>query len=103
MFLRIQTLILGMLDENMRGTLDQLIDRTIISFHSVISPMRTDKQTLNIQNESDYALGLAHGMILTGFMSYFKDRHKREPNQEEIVGVSKVLFDRTNELRESHT
>jgi hypothetical protein len=55
-----------MLDENMRGILDQLIDRTIISFHTVISPIRTDKADFSIQNESDYALGLTHGLILTG-------------------------------------
>jgi hypothetical protein len=46
-------------------------------------------------------LGLAHGMILTGFMSDFKDHNKREPSQEEMTEVSKVLFDRTDELREA--
>jgi hypothetical protein len=40
-------------------------------------------------------------MILTGFMSDFKDQYKREPNQEEMTEVSKVLFDRTDELREA--
>jgi hypothetical protein len=58
-----------MLDENMRGTLDQLINRTIISFHTVMSSLRIDSADFHIQNEPDYALGLAHGMILTGFMS----------------------------------
>jgi hypothetical protein len=90
-----------MLDDKMRGALDQLIGRTIMSFHTVMSSIRTDKADFHIQNESDYALGLAHGMILTGFMSDFKDQYKREPNQEEITEVSKVLFDRTDELREA--
>lgn len=89
-----------MLDENMRGTLDQLINRTIISFHTVMSSLRIDKADFHIQNEPDYALGLAHGMILTGFMSEFKDHNKREPNQEEMIEMSKVLSDRTEELRE---
>jgi hypothetical protein len=70
-----------MLDDKIRGALDQLIDRTTISFHSVMSSIRIDKADFDIQNESDYALGLAHGMILTGFMSDFKDHNKREPNQ----------------------
>ena len=84
----------------MRGTLDQLINRTIISFHTVMSSLRIDKADFHIQNEPDYALGLAHGMILTGFMSEFKDHNKREPNQEEMIEMSKVLSDRTEELRE---
>jgi hypothetical protein len=49
----------------------------------------------------DYAIGLAHGMILTGFISDFKTHYKREPNQEEMIEVNKVLFDRTDELREA--
>jgi hypothetical protein len=70
-----------MLDNKMRETLDQLIGRTIISFHTVMSSLKTGKADFHIQNELDYALGLAHGMILTGFMSDFKDHNKREPNQ----------------------
>ncbi len=58
-----------MLDENMRGTLDQLIDRTIISFHTVISPILTDKADFNIQNESDYALSLTHGLHVISHIS----------------------------------
>ncbi len=84
----------------MRGTLDQLTNRTIISFHTVMSSLRIDKVDFHIQNEPDYALGLAHGMILTGFMSEFKDHNKRERNQEEMIEMSKVLSDRTEELRE---
>jgi hypothetical protein len=58
-----------MLDENMRVAMNQLIDRTTVSFHTIMSSLRTDKADFDIQNESDYAIGLAHGMILTGFMS----------------------------------
>jgi hypothetical protein len=46
-------------------------------------------------------MGLAHGMILTGFVSDFNTHHKREPNQEEMIEVGKVLFDRTDEMREA--
>ncbi len=85
----------------MREALNQLIDRTTVSFHTVMSSIRTDKADFQIQNESDYAIGLAHGMILTGFMSDFKDYSKREPSQEEMIEVSKVLIDRNEELREA--
>lgn len=77
------------------------INRTVISFHTVMSSIQTDKADFHIQSESDYALGLAHGMILTGCMSDFKDQYKREPNQEEMTEVSEVLFERTDELREA--
>ncbi len=90
-----------MLDDKMRGVLDHLIDRTTISFHTLMSSIRIDKANFHIQNESDYAIGLAHGMILTGFISDFKTHYKREPNQEEMIEVSKVLLNRTRELREA--
>lgn len=81
-----------MLDDEMREALDQLIDRTTISFHTVMFSIRIDKAEFHIQNESDYA---------TGFISDFKTSYNREPNQEEMIEVSKVLFDRTDELREA--
>ena len=90
-----------MLDDIMRRTLDQLIDRTTISFHTVMSSIRVDKAEFHIQSESDYAIGLAHGMILTGFLSDFKTHNNREPNQEEMTEASKFLSDKTTELREA--
>jgi hypothetical protein len=85
-----------MLDLDMRRALN-LIDWTTVSFHIVMSSLLTDKTDLHIHNEPDYALGLAHGMILTGFISDFKDHEKREPNQEEMIEIGKVIFDRTEE------
>jgi hypothetical protein len=40
-------------------------------------------------------------MILTGFMSDFIDHNKREPNQEEMIEMGKILPDRNDELREA--
>jgi hypothetical protein len=54
------------------------------------------------QSYDYYAIGLAHGMILTGFISDFKTHYKREPNQEEMIEVSKVIFNRTEELRKPY-
>jgi hypothetical protein len=88
-----------MLDDKMRGVLDHLIDRTTISFHTLMSSIRIDKADFHIQNESDHAMGLAHGMILTGFISDFKTHYNREPNQEEMIEV--ILLNRTKELREA--
>jgi hypothetical protein len=88
-----------MLDGNVIEALNQLIGRTTVSFHTVMSSIQTDKTDFHIVNELDYALGLAHGMILTGFMSDFQDHKKRGPNQEEMIEVSKILFNRSEELR----
>jgi hypothetical protein len=66
-------------------------DRATVSFHTVMSSIQTDKADFHIQNDSDYALGLAHGMILTGFMSELKNQYKREPNQEEMTEVSRFF------------
>jgi hypothetical protein len=90
-----------MLNDKMREVIDQLIDRTTISFPALMSSIRVDKGEFQIQNESDYAIGLAHGMILTGFLSDFKTHNNREPNQEEMTEASKILFDRTTELRQA--
>jgi len=38
-------------------------------------------------------------MILTGFLSDFKTHNNREPSQEEMTEASKILFDKTTELR----
>ena len=88
-----------MLDDGMKEILNQLINRITVSFHIIMPSLRTDKADFHIQNESDYAMGLVHGMILTGFISEFKDHNKREPNQEEMIEVSKTLFERNKELR----
>jgi hypothetical protein len=90
-----------MLDDKMREVIDQLIDRTTISFPALMSSIIVEKAEFHIQNESDYVIGLAHGMILTGFLSDFKTHNNREPNQEEMIEASKILFDRTTELREA--
>jgi hypothetical protein len=92
---------MDMLDDKMREVIDLLIDRTTISFPALMSSIRVDKAEFHIQSESDYAIGLAHGMILTGFLSDFITHNDREPNQEGMIEASKILFDRTTEPRQA--
>ena len=54
-----------MLNDDMKEILNQLINRITVSFHIIMPSLRTDKADFHIQNESDYAMGLVHGMILT--------------------------------------
>jgi hypothetical protein len=44
-----------MLDDKMREVIDQLIDRTTISFPALMSSIEVDKAGFYIKNESDYA------------------------------------------------
>ena len=68
---------MNMLDDKTREALDQIIDRTKISFHTLMFSIRIDKVDFHIQYESDYATGLAHRMILTGFISDFKFHNEK--------------------------
>ena len=61
-----------MLDDKMREVIDQLIDRTTISFPALMSSIIVEKAEFHIQNESDYVIDLAHGMILTVFYPILK-------------------------------
>jgi hypothetical protein len=90
-----------MLEDKIKESLDQLINRTIISLHTIMFPLRIGKAHFQIKNESDYALGLAHGMIIAGFVSDFNAYNNREPNEEEMVEMSTVIFKRTDEIREA--
>jgi hypothetical protein len=90
-----------MLNNKTREALEQLIGTVISSLPLILSALRADKEDFQIQNESDYILGLVHGMIISGFLSSFFALNWRGPNQEEIMEVSKVLFNRTAELREA--
>ena len=90
-----------MLNDKTREALEQLIGIVISSLPLILSSLRAGKEDFHIQNESDYILGLIHGMIISGFLSSFFALNWRGPNQEEMMEVSKVLFNRTAELREA--
>ena len=90
-----------MLDDKTREALEQLIGTVISSLPLILSSLRAGKEDFHIQNESDYILGLVHGMVISGFLSSFFVLNMRGPNQGEMTEVSKVLFNRTAELREA--
>jgi hypothetical protein len=90
-----------MLNDKTREALEQLIGIIVASIPLILSSLRAGKEDFHIQNESDYILGLVHGMIISGFLSSFFALNWRGPNQEEMMEVSKVLFNRKAELREA--
>lgn len=90
-----------MLNNETRESLEQLIGVVVAFLPLMLSSLRAGKEDFHIKNESDYILGLVHGMVMSGFLSSFFTLNMRGPNQQEIMDVSKVLFDRKVELREA--
>ena len=90
-----------MLDDKARGVLDQLINQALVSIPILMASIREDKADFHVKNESDYAIGLAHGVIISGFVSDFSILNKREPNRTEMTEVNKVLLKRREELSEA--
>jgi hypothetical protein len=92
-----------MLDSNIRGSLDQLIDQMVSSFPATLSWLREGglKANLHIDNEKDYALGYIHGVIKASFHSTFFMQNKRQPEAEETIEADMIIYKRTAELRDS--
>jgi hypothetical protein len=92
-----------MLDSNIRGSLDQIIDQMVGSLPTTLSWLREAglKAALHIDNEKDYALGYAHGVIKTSFLSAFFMQNKRQPEAEETIEADTIIYKRTAELRDS--
>ena len=92
-----------MLDSNIRGSLDRIIDQMVSSLPITLSWLREAglKATLHIDNEKDYALGYAHGVIKASFLSTFFMRNKRQPEAEGTIEADTIIYKRTAELRDS--
>ena len=92
-----------MLDNNIRGSLDQIIDQMVGSLPTTLSWLREGglKATLHIDNEKDYALGYVHGVIKASFLSTFFMQNKRQPEAEETIEADTIIYKRTAELMDS--
>lgn len=90
-----------MLDSNTRGILEKLIDEAVIKLPALLFVARANKSAWHIQNETDYVIGVAHGRIMTAFLSDFVYRYKREPSLDEMTEASNVIFKRSAELKKA--
>jgi hypothetical protein len=92
-----------MLDIKVRGALEQVIDQFVSSFPKTVSSLREGirKADLHIENENDYALGYAHGMITASFHATLLMLTNRLPNAEEKTEADTIIYNRTDELRNS--
>jgi hypothetical protein len=83
-----------------RGFLEHSIDNTIKAVpNSVMVHLNPSlKADLQIENEKDFVLGAALGIVLqTGLLSFLAT-YMRVPNQEEFSEIKKVVYKRTPEI-----
>jgi hypothetical protein len=91
------------IDATMRGLLEQYIDSIVIAIPNIeqtfFDPPK--KAHLQIQDEKDFALGVALGNIQNAFLTSFVSIQARYPNPEEIEEISDIIFKRIPEIRNS--
>ena len=91
------------LDQTMRGTLEQIIDSMIKEIPRLVRVLfePSQKAQLHIQNEKDFALGIALGGIYQTFSVFFLSVQKRYPNDQESSEIRNIILRRTAELRDA--
>jgi hypothetical protein len=90
-----------MLDINIRGSLDLIIDQMVGYLPTTVTFLREGerKASLHIDSEKDYTLGYAHGAIKASFLAIFISLKSRPPNPDETKEVDTIIYNRTDELR----
>ncbi len=91
------------LDQRTRGSLEQIIDRVIEGLPRFVKILFDPewKAQLHLENEKDFAFGVAIGMIQQTFLVTFVSSHSRIPNDQEDLEVTKVIFSRMPQIREA--
>jgi hypothetical protein len=89
------------IDLTMRGLLEQYIDSIVIAIPNIVRVFfdPSKKVQLQIQNENDFALGIALGNIQNAFLTSFVSIQARYPTLEELEEISNIIFKRTPEIR----
>jgi hypothetical protein len=88
-----------MLDDNLRGILEKIIDGTIISLQkssSYIPDMK--KAGLDIRDELYYTMGYAHGSIRASFYGAFIMIRGVPSDSFEEKEVSEIIYRQTREF-----
>jgi hypothetical protein len=85
------------LTRQLRETLEQLIDDTIQQAKMFRVSAQSFKPLIN--EEVDFALGIAVGEIHGGFYNYFTVMNRRPMSDEELVEMYHVIRGRASEIR----
>ena len=87
------------LDPIIRGKLEQTIDNVKQAIQKPISSFDEKKRVeMNVKNKEDFALGLALGIIIQDFYNQFFFMYTREPNQQEVLEVTSIIYRRSVEI-----
>ena len=91
------------LDEEMRGILEKVIDHTISKIPKIVDMARTVSaiRELQIKNPDDFVLGLAWGDIIRAFSERFALKRSGVPSEEETGEISNIVMKRTKEIKEA--
>lgn len=81
-----------------RGMLEQIIDNAIRSVPSYLRIMFQHKAEFGVKNEADYVLGFSLGSIFQGFLNNFLLTNLRNPNEEELLEASNIIFRRIRDI-----
>ncbi|HEX2407819.1 MAG TPA: hypothetical protein VHJ38_11515 [Nitrososphaeraceae archaeon] len=90
------------LNDHMRGILENLIDQTI-----GVTPMHLNMVRKNIppefgiQNNEDYILGVAQGVIIGLFLGLYRGFFAQDPPPNVMAEAGRIIYKRTREIREA--
>ena len=90
------------IDATMRGVLEQYIDSIVIAIPNIVKVFfDPSNKTLQIQDEKDFAFGVASGNIQNAFLTTFVSIQARYQDQEEIAEINDMISKRAPEIRNS--
>jgi len=91
------------LDAETRGLIEKIIDNVLLYADKIIKLYFNPevKKELHIQNESDFVLGFASGIMHAWCLSSFLSIHARFPNEHEQSEVAALINRRIAEVRKS--
>jgi hypothetical protein len=80
------------IDATMRGLLEQYIDSIVIAIPNIVKVFfDPSNKVLQIQDENDFAFGVALGNIQNAFLTTFLSIQARYPDQEEIAEINSII------------
>src|ERR671933_486925 len=90
------------IDATMRGVLEQYNDSIVIAIPNIVKVFfDPSNKALQIQDENDFAFGVALGNIQNAFLTTFVSIQARYPIPEEIEEINNIISKRAPEIRDS--
>ena len=90
------------IDATMRGVLEQYNDSIVIAIPNIVKLFfDPSNKALQIQDEKDFAFGVALGNIQNAFLTTFVSIQARYPDPEEIAEINYMISKRAPEIRDS--